>query len=103
MPRSAHGVVVRSIADSPDKLVRESHFNHTLPWSFRQGGNIPAIRARSAGRDTRLIGLTWVDEFQAIITLPQSRLRTSADLFGARIGVPRRAGPIVDFHRATAL
>jgi ABC-type nitrate/sulfonate/bicarbonate transport system substrate-binding protein len=99
----AHGVVVRSIADSPDKLVRESHFNHTLPWSFRQGGNIPAIRARSAGRDTRLIGLTWVDEFQAIITLPQSRLRTSADLFGARIGVPRRAGPIVDFHRATAL
>ena len=100
---AARGVSVRSIADSPDKAVRASHFTHTLPWSFRQGGNIPAIRARSDGRDTRLIGLAWVDEFQAVVTLPGSRLQTASDLAGARIGVPRRAGAIVDFHRATAL
>nr|WP_294501830.1 ABC transporter substrate-binding protein [uncultured Rhodopila sp.] len=96
----AHGIAVKSIGESRDASVRESHFTHTLPWSFRQGGNIPAIRARSDGRETRLIGLTRVDEFQAVITLPDSPLR---DLKGARIGVPRRAGPIVDFHRATAL
>jgi ABC-type nitrate/sulfonate/bicarbonate transport system substrate-binding protein len=99
----AHRITVKSIGESRDTSVRESHFTHTLPWSFRQGGNIPAIRARSDGRDTRLIGLTWVDEFQAMITLPQSSLKTGTDLKGARIGVPRRPGPIVDFHRATAL
>ncbi|MCK1274706.1 ABC transporter substrate-binding protein [Bradyrhizobium sp. 61] len=98
-----YGIDVQSIGDSRDPLVRESHFNHTLRWSFRQGGNIPAIRARSDGRETRLIGLTWVDEYQAIITLPGSRLRSIDDLPGRRIGIPRRAGNIVDFHRATAL
>lgn len=98
-----YGIKVQSIGDSRDPAVRESHFNHTLRWSFRQGGNIPAIRARSDGRETRLIGLTWVDEYQAIIALPGSRLRGVDDLRGARIGIPRRIGNIVDFHRATAL
>ncbi|MFN5453121.1 ABC transporter substrate-binding protein [Bradyrhizobium sp.] len=100
---SRYGIDVKSISDSRDPTVRESHFNHTLRWSFRQGGNIPAIRARSDGRDTRLIGLTWVDEYQAIIALPGSPLRSVNDLPGRRIGVPRRAGNIIDFHRATAL
>ena len=36
-----------------------SHFNHTLPNQFRDGGNIPAIHARSEGKRTKLIGLTW--------------------------------------------
>jgi ABC-type nitrate/sulfonate/bicarbonate transport system substrate-binding protein len=100
---SRYGVNVQSIADSRDPAVRESHFNHTLRWSFRQGGNIPAIRARSEGRETRLIGLTWVDEYQALITLPGSSLRDVDDLPGHRIGIPRRADNIIDFHRATAL
>ena len=94
---------MRSIGDSHDPAVRESHFKHTLGWSFRQGGNIPAIRARSDGRDTRLVGLTWVDEFQAVITLPGSGLREPQDLVGRRIGAPKRRPGIVDFHRATAL
>jgi ABC-type nitrate/sulfonate/bicarbonate transport system substrate-binding protein len=100
---SRYGVDVQSIGESRDPAVRESHFNHTLRWSFRQGGNIPAIRARSDGRETRLIGLTWVDEYQALISLPGSSLRDVDDLPGRRIGIPRRAGNIIDFHRATAL
>ncbi|HXZ09102.1 MAG TPA: ABC transporter substrate-binding protein, partial [Paraburkholderia sp.] len=52
-----------------DVTIRRSHFTHSQPWSFRQGGNIPALWARSQGSDTRLIGLSWVDEFQALITL----------------------------------
>ena len=97
------GISLKSIIDSPDRSVRQSHFNHTLEWSFRHGGNVPPIRARSEGRDTRLIGITWTDEFQAIITLPENGIRSFADLVGRRFGVPRRPDGIVDFMRATAL
>lgn len=97
------GIALKSIIDSPDRSIRQSHFNHTLEWSFRHGGNVPPIRARSEGRNTRLVGITWTDEFQAIITLPESGIRSVADLAGRRIGVPRRPEGIVDFMRATAL
>lgn len=99
----ALGLEVRSIIDSPVKSVRESHFNHHLPWSFRQGGNIPPIWARARGARTRLVGITWTDEFQAVITRGDSPLRQAAELAGRRIGVPRRVHDAIDFHRATAL
>jgi len=97
------GIALKSIIDSPDRSIRQSHFNHTLEWSFRHGGNVPPIRARSEGRNTRLVGITWTDEFQAIITLPETGIRSVADLAGRRVGVPRRPEGIVDFMRATAL
>lgn len=97
------GVTLKSIIDSPDRSIRQSHFNHTLEWSFRHGGNVPPIRARSEGRATRLVGITWTDEFQAIITLPETGIRSLKDLVGRRFGVPRRPEGIVDFMRATAL
>ncbi|WP_421359986.1 ABC transporter substrate-binding protein [Agrobacterium rosae] len=97
------GVALKSIIDSPDRAIRQSHFKHTLEWSFRHGGNVPPIRARSEGRNTRLVGITWTDEFQAIITLPQTGIRSVKDLVGRRFGVPRRPEGIVDFMAATAL
>jgi len=97
------GVALKSIIDSPDRAIRQSHFNHTLEWSFRHGGNVPPIRARSEGRNTRLVGITWTDEFQAIITLPHTGIRSVKDLVGRRFGVPRRPEGIVDFMAATAL
>lgn len=100
----ATGVAVRSIRDSKDPAVRQSHFTHALDFSFRQGGNIPPIWARSGGRQTRVIGITTTDEFQAIIALPSSGISSGADLKGRRIGVPRKPNEeIVDFQRATAL
>lgn len=98
-----HGIPIRSIADSPDPEIRRSHFDHRLDWSFRQGGNVPPIWTRANGRRTRLVGITWTDEVQAIVTLPQSGLRSLGDLVGRRFGVPRHPGGIVDFQRATAL
>jgi ABC-type nitrate/sulfonate/bicarbonate transport system substrate-binding protein len=100
---AAEGLAIRSIADSPDPAVRLSHFEHSLPWSFRQGGNVPPIHARAKGAKTRLVGISWTDEFQAIVTLPGSGLTTLKDLVGRRFGAPRHAGGIVDFQRATAL
>lgn len=97
------GIALRSIGDSGDRAVRESHFTHTLANSFRHGGNVPPIRARSEGRDTRLVGITWTDEFQALVTLPGRGLDRPGRLAGLRVGLPRRAGGIVDFQRATAL
>ncbi|MBB3428972.1 ABC-type nitrate/sulfonate/bicarbonate transport system substrate-binding protein [Rhizobium sp. BK312] len=99
----SEGVTLKSIIDSPDRNIRQSHFNHTLDWSFRHGGNVPPIRARSEGRRTRLVGITWTDEFQAIITLPGTGIRATRDLKGRRFGIARRPEGIVDFMRATAL
>ncbi|MCE7796153.1 ABC transporter substrate-binding protein [Sphingobium sufflavum] len=97
------GVTLNSIIDSQDRSIRTSHFDHHLAYSFRHGGNVPPIRARSEGARTRLVGITWTDEFQAIITLPHTGIRTTRDLIGRRFGVARRPAGIVDFMAATAL
>lgn len=96
-------VRIQSLQSSTDEKVRASHFDHSQPWSFRQGGNIPPIHARANGRDTRLVGITWIDEFQAVITLPSSGVRNVAELVGKRLGLPRQPPGIIDFQRATAL
>lgn len=97
------GVTVHSIQDSRDPDARASHIDHHLAHSFRQGGSVPAIWARAAGSDTRVIGLSWVDESQAVIALPGSGIRTAKDLKGRRIALPLRKGQKVDIFRATAL
>ena len=97
------GIAIESIIDSKDRSVRESHFDHHLAWSFRQGGNIPPIWARANGRATRLVAITWTDEFQAIVTLPGRGIASIEQLAGRRFAVPRRVNDLIDFHRATAL
>ena len=96
-------IELKSIRDSEDPKVQISHFSHTLPGLFREGGNIPAIWARASGRDTVVVALTWVDEFQAILVRNESPLRRPSDLAGRIIGLPRQAGQRVDFARAMAL
>ncbi|MET0269880.1 MAG: ABC transporter substrate-binding protein [Sphingomonas sp.] len=97
------GIRVNSIQDTTDADKRASHIDHHLAHSFRQGGSVPAIWARAAGADTRVIGLSWVDESQAIIALPGSGIRDVKDLKGRRIALPRRAHQKIDIFRATAL
>lgn len=97
------GIALKSIIDNPDRAIRTSHFDHHLAYSFRHGGNVPPIRARSEGNPTRLVGITWTDEFQAIITLPDTGISRTADLAGRRFGIARRPAGIVDFMAATAL
>jgi len=100
---SAQSTGVKSLRESDDQAVRESHFDHTLQNSVRHGGNIPAIWARAAGRETRVIGLSWADETQRILTLPGSGIRTVRDLKGRRFGLPKWVKAQIDFARAQAI
>ncbi len=100
---SAQSTRVESLRESNDKAVRESHFDHTLPNSVRHGGNIPALWARAAGRETRVLGLSWADETQLILTLPESGIKTVRDLKGRRFGLPHWVNAQIDFSRAQAI
>lgn len=79
------GIDVKALQDADNPLVRRSHFTHSQPWTLRQGGNIPGLWARAQGSYTRLIGLTWVDEFQALITLDAQLAATRSALTGQRL------------------
>ncbi|MGC4095318.1 MAG: ABC transporter substrate-binding protein [Polyangiaceae bacterium] len=97
------GISVRTLQDETDPKLLESHFDHNLDNSIRQGGNIPAIWARSRGRDTRVVGLTWTDEAQVILTLPKTEIRSVKDLVGKKLGVATRPDDSIDFWKATTI
>lgn len=97
------GIAVESIRASDDKAVRLSHYDHTHPRMFREGGNVPPLWARGNGRDTVVVGITWVDEEQLILVRDDSPIRELDQLRGAKLGLPRRDGQIVDVGRAQDL
>lgn len=92
---------LRSLFETNDPTEPMCYHESLLPNSFRQGGNVPAIWARANGQQTRVIGLSWTDEYQAIIAMPQSGIRTGRDLRGRRIGIPLH-GVTIDHSRAAA-
>ena len=97
------GIRVASLQEGGNADRRASHVDHSLPHSFRQGGSIPALWARSQGVETRLLGLTWIDESQAILVLPGSGIASPHGLRGRRLGLPSRAARCIDIFRAAAL
>lgn len=99
------GIAIKSLQESRDPTERDSHFEHTLPHSFRLGGAVPPIWARAKGQDTRVIGISWIDEYQAILALPESGIRAPKDLRGRKLGLPKRSdrSDSVDVARASAL
>lgn len=97
------GIAVSSLRASPDRTVRESHFDHRQINSFRQGGNAPPIWSRSQGQDVVVVGLTWLPQYQSILALPESGITSVAGLKGKRLALPRRVNEKIDFWRASAL
>jgi len=91
------GIGVEVLQDS-HKGLSIHHFDHQLPALFREGGNVPALAARSEGAPSRLIGLTWIDEWQVIIVRPDSNIHQPEDLKGTKVALPeyadKRAGSI---------
>ncbi len=80
------GIHVATLQDA--QQLGHHHYDHQLPGLFREGGNVPALAARGAGTPTRLIGLTWIEEWQTILVRPDSGIRTPADLRGKRLALP---------------
>jgi ABC-type nitrate/sulfonate/bicarbonate transport system substrate-binding protein len=99
---AADGIAVRSLQDATPGADRQTHYTHALPGLFREGGNVPALWARSRGERTRLIGLTWIEERQAVLVAPGSGVRSPGGLRGLRLAVPRH-DIAIDFWRAMAL
>jgi ABC-type nitrate/sulfonate/bicarbonate transport system substrate-binding protein len=90
------------LEDGRDPRQPSLHGQMDLPDSLRQGGSVPALFGRAIGQPTRVLGLTWTDEFQALAALPTARIETPRDLRGRRIGLPRHTTTI-DHNRAAAL
>lgn len=97
------GIEVRTLQESAPELDRH-HYDHALPFLIREGGNILAIAARAQGAPTRLIGLTWIDESQLILTRPDSGIASAGDLAGRRLALPGwNANPIREHARGTSI
>lgn len=100
---AADNIEVKSLRESNDKAVRDSHFDHTLENSVRHGGSIPAIWAFASGRKTKVVGLSWADEVQLLLTRHDTNIREVSDLKGRRFGIPKNENAIIDFARAQAI
>ena len=99
------GITIKSLQESDDPAQLASHHEHNLPDSFRLGGAVQPIWTRAKGRDTRVIGISWIDEYQVILALPESGIDSARALKGRRLGLPRQAAAAdgVDVNRAEAL
>ncbi len=84
---AARGIAVRRIVEGGLNLVVADPANQRRHL-FREGSNIRALSARSRGAPTRVIGLTWIDERQAIIVRPDSGVMHPRDLKGLRFALP---------------
>lgn len=97
------GIEVRALGASGDPDVQRFRREKTAPRSFRQGGNVAPLIARSRANDIRLIGLSRTSGTYPLLTLPDSGIKTVNDLIGKRVAIPRRPYSSVDIWRAAAL
>lgn len=81
------GIRVATLQEAPRTLSRH-HYDHGIPTLIREGGSLLALAARAQGAATRLIGLTWIDEAQAILVRPDADIHAPADLRGKRLALP---------------
>ncbi|RWR04572.1 ABC transporter substrate-binding protein [Paenirhodobacter populi] len=97
------GLRPQALQDVEDPEILRHHFEHGIPNLLREGGNIPPIWARANGARTRLLGITWLDEFQAVLVRADAPAQTVADLAGKCFAVPQSTGHRLDVARITAL
>lgn len=96
------GIRIEALQDVVDANLKLRHFDHGITNLIREGGNIPAIWARASGAPTRLLGITWLDEFQAIVTTPETGIRSGRDLAGKRLPIPAGKFSVVDVAGASS-
>lgn len=99
------GIALATLQEQPaGSALARHHYDHALPQLIREGGNMLALAARAQGADTRLIGLTWIDEGQAIMVRAGSGLRAPHQLKGLRVALPAYiAHPIAAHVRGSSI
>ncbi len=98
------GIKVETLQESGRVELRRHHYDHDLTSLIREGGNMLSLGARAQGAPTRLIGLTWIEEGQAILVRRDSEIRTASDLKGKRLGLPSYTPhPIPDHLRGSSI
>jgi ABC-type nitrate/sulfonate/bicarbonate transport system substrate-binding protein len=97
------GIALRTLQESVPELNRH-HYDHRLPTLIREGGNMLSIAARAQGEPTRLVGLTWIEESQLILTRPNTGITSPADLKGRRLALPAWSDNDIPAHvRGTSI
>ncbi len=81
------GIVVRRVNEGGLNIVTADP-EHLGLHLFREGGNIKALAARALGAPTRVIGLTWIDERQVIMTRRDTPVLEPMNLKGMRFALP---------------
>ncbi|MBV7535192.1 ABC transporter substrate-binding protein [Duganella sp. sic0402] len=100
---AADGIAIKTLQEAGGELAKH-HYDHQLNTLIREGGNLLAIPARAQGAPTRLIGLTWIDEWQSILVRPGSGISKPADLKGKRLALPPfRAEDIASNRRGNSI
>ena len=100
---AADGIALRTLQESGSELGRH-HYDHRLPTLIREGGNMLAFGARAQGEPTKLVGLTWIEEAQAILARPGSGIARAEDLKGRRLALPGwNQNPIPEHVRGTSI
>jgi len=80
-------IKISTLQDAPKELSKH-HYDHQLPTLIREGGNLLALAAKAQGAPTKLIGLTWIDEWQAILVRPDSGITKPEHLKGLKLALP---------------
>lgn len=84
---AGNGIGIATLQDAPRDLAHH-HYAHGIDTLIREGGSLLALAARAQGAQTRLIGLTWIDEWQVILVRPDSGISEPSQLKGLRLALP---------------
>jgi sulfonate transport system substrate-binding protein len=79
-----------------------AHYTHSIDRCFREGGGSPPIWARSRGADTKVVGITFMEETLGIFVRAADSADSVAGLSGRRIGLPLHPGLVFNFWRFAA-
>jgi len=96
-------IQVQTLQEVGGELARH-HYDHELKTLVREGGNLLALPAKAQGAPTKLVGLTWIDELQAILVRPGSDISRPEHLVGKRLALPAfRAEDIANNRRGRSI
>lgn len=91
----------RDIAELGPKSA-DAHYTHSIDYFFREGGGAPPLWARARGADSRLLGVTFMEELLGIYVRADDAALSVVDLADRRIGLPVWPSLVFDFWRFAA-